>query len=104
MEALAAVRNEELRLQNAGLLQSSSSSVLVAWSSSSPAVALPPMAPLPAALFSEVGGGGRLHCDYCGKQTHVEAYCLKKKKKAQSRRDGSGRASQGTDSAGGFET
>jgi hypothetical protein len=30
MEALAAVRNEELRLQNAGLLQSSSSSALAA--------------------------------------------------------------------------
>jgi hypothetical protein len=34
MEALAAVRNEELRLHNTGLLQSSSSSVLAARSSS----------------------------------------------------------------------
>jgi len=73
MEALAAVCNEELRLQNAGLLQSSSSSssVLAARSSSSPAVAPPPQAPLPAASSSEGGGGGRLHCNYCGKKTHV---------------------------------
>ena len=42
MEALAAVRNEELRLRSAGLLQSSSSSVLAARSSSSIAVAPPP--------------------------------------------------------------
>ena len=80
MEALAAVRNEELRLQSAGLLQSSSSSVLAARSSSSKAVAPPLMAPLLAAPSSEGGGGGHLHCDYCGKKTHVEAYCYKKKK------------------------
>ena len=92
MEALAAVRNEELRLRSAGLLQSSSSSVLAARSSSSTAVTPPPKAPLSAASSSEGGGGGRLHCDYCGKKTHVEAYCFKKKK-AQSRRGGSGRAS-----------
>ena len=83
MEALAAVRNEELRLHNAGLLQSSSSSVLAARSSSSKA-APPPMAPLSAAPSSEGGGGGHLNCDYCGKKTHVQAYCCKKKK-AQSR-------------------
>ena len=92
MEALAAVRNEEQRLQNAGLLQSLSSSILAARSSSSSAVAPPPKAPLPAAPSSKVGGDGRPHCDYCGKKTHVEAYCFKKKK-AQSRRGGSGRAS-----------
>jgi len=68
------------RVFNAGLLQSSSSSVLAARSSSSPAVATPPKAPLPAAPSSEGGGGDRLHCDYCGKKTHVEAYCYKKKK------------------------
>jgi len=103
MEALAAVRNEEQRLQNAGLLQSLSSSILAARSSSSSAVAPPPKAPLPAAPSSKVGGDGRPHCDYCGKKTHVEAYCFKKKK-AQSRRGGSGRASQGTGSAGGSDT
>ena len=80
MEALAAVRNEELRLRSAGLLQSSSSSVLAARSSSSTAVTPPPKAPLSAASSSEGGGGGRLHCDYCGKKTHVEAFCFKKKK------------------------
>ena len=79
MEALAAIRNEELRLQSASLLQSSSSSVLAARSSSFKVVAPPPIAPLLAAPSSE-GGGGRLHCDYCGKKTHVEAYCYKKKK------------------------
>jgi hypothetical protein len=36
-------------------------------------------------------------------QTHVEAYCYKKKK-AQSRRGGSGRSSQGIGSAGGSDT
>ena len=91
MEALV-VRNEELRLQNAGLLQSSSSSVLAARSSSTTVVAPPPKAPLPAAPSSVGGGGGRLHCGYCGKKTHVEAFCFKKKKD-QSRRGGSGRAS-----------
>ena len=103
MEALAVVRNEELHLCSAGLLQSPSSSVLAARSSSSIAVAPPPKAPLLAASSSEGGGGGRLHCDYCGKKTHVEAFCFKKKKD-QSRRGGSGRASQGTGSAGGSNT
>ena len=105
MEALATVRNEELRLQHAGLLQSpsSSSSVLAARSSSSTAVTPPPKAPLSAASSSEGGWGGRLHCGYCGKKTHVEAFCFKKKKD-QSRRGGSGRASQGTGSAGGPDT
>ena len=103
MEALAVVRNEELRLHSTGLLQSSSSSVLAARSSSSTAVAPPPKTPLPAAPSSEGGGGGRLHCDYFGKNTHVDAYCFKKKK-AQSRRGGSGRTSQGTGSVGGSDT
>ena len=101
MEALAAIRNEELSLQNAGLLQSSSSSssVLAARCSSSPAVAPSPKAPLPAASSSEGEGGGHLNCNYCGKKTHVEAVCFKKKKD-QSRRGGSDRSSQGTGGAG----
>ena len=69
----------------------------------SPAVAPPPKAPLSAVFSSEGGGGGRLHCDYCGKKTHVEAFCFKKKKD-QSRRGGSGHTSQGTGSAGGSDT
>jgi hypothetical protein len=92
IEALGAVRNEELRLHNAGLLQSSSSSILAARSSSSTALAPPPVMILSAVPSSEGGGVGRLHCDYCGKKTHVEAYCYKKKK-AWSRRGGSGRTS-----------
>lgn len=43
MDALAAVRNEEIRLRSAALLQSSSSLVLVACSSSK--ASTPPMAP-----------------------------------------------------------
>ena len=103
MEALAAVRNEELHLCSAGLLQSPSSSVLAARSSSSTTDTPPPKAPLSAASSSEGGGGGRLHCGYCGKKTHVKAFCFKKKKD-QSRRGCSGRASQGTGSAGGSDT
>ena len=74
MEALAAVHNEELCLQNVGLLQSLSSLVLAARSSLSSAVAPSPKTPLLAAPSFEVGGSGRLHCDYCGEKTHVEAY------------------------------
>jgi hypothetical protein len=104
MKALATVRNKELCLYNAGLLQSaSSSSILAAHSSSFAALTPPHVAPLSAAPSSEGGGGGHLHCDYCGKKTHVEAYCYKKKK-AQSRRGGSGRPSQGIGVAGGSDT
>jgi hypothetical protein len=97
MEALAAVRNEEIRLRDAGLLQSSSSSVLAARSSFK--VSPPPSgAPSSVVPSSVSGGGGGLKCDWCGRDNHAEAYCYRKK--AQSRRGG--RSSQGTSGSNGF--
>ncbi|WVZ81917.1 hypothetical protein U9M48_029243 [Paspalum notatum var. saurae] len=84
IDALTDVRNEETRLRSAGLLPSASA--LAARSAPSrPAVAPPSLpssatAPSPSARG---GGGGGLHCDYCGKDGHVEAFCYRKKKKAQ---------------------
>jgi hypothetical protein len=99
MEALAAVRNEEIRLRDAGLLQSSSSSVLAARSSFK--VSPPSGAPSSVVPSSVSGGGGGLKCDWCGRDNHVEAYCYRKKK-AQSCRGG--HSSQGTSGSNGFGT
>ncbi|KAJ1268166.1 hypothetical protein BS78_07G116100 [Paspalum vaginatum] len=81
MEALADVRNEETRLRTAGLLPSASA--LAARSSPSrplvPPLSLPSSAPASFPSARE-GGGGGLHCDYCGKDGHVEALCYRKKK------------------------
>ncbi|XP_062232511.1 uncharacterized protein LOC133929743 [Phragmites australis] len=89
MDALAAIRNEETRLRNAGLLQSPSA---LAVHSPPP----PPATPSSVAPSSRVGGSGGLHCKYCDKDGHVEDYCYRKKK-AQGRRGG--RTSQGGSSA-----
>ncbi|WVZ61780.1 hypothetical protein U9M48_011597 [Paspalum notatum var. saurae] len=79
IDALAAVRNEEIRLRSAGLLPSVSA--LAARSAPSrPAVPSLPSSPVPVPSSSARGGGGRLHCDYCGKDGHVEAFCYRKKK------------------------
>ncbi|WVZ48897.1 hypothetical protein U9M48_000291 [Paspalum notatum var. saurae] len=85
IDALTDVRNEETRLRSAGLLPSVSA--LAAHSAPSrPAVAPPSLpssatAPSPSARG---GGGGGLHCDYCGKDGHVEAFCYRKKKAQRS--------------------
>ncbi|WVZ72434.1 hypothetical protein U9M48_020898 [Paspalum notatum var. saurae] len=80
IDALAAVRNEEIRLRSAGLLPSVSA--LAARSAPSrpaiPSLSSPSPAPVPSP--SGRGGGGGLHCDYCGKDGHVEAFCYRKKK------------------------
>jgi hypothetical protein len=82
MDALAEVRNEEIRLRDAGLLQSttilSARSSADHSSSSRPAsvpLASPPVVP-PAAHGESVG----LHYDHCGSDGHVEAFCYRKKK------------------------
>jgi hypothetical protein len=72
MEALAAVRNET-RLRSAGLLQSTSFSVLVARSGilgSSPKVS--------ASVASGSSGtrnSGGLHCNHCDRDGHDEDHC-----------------------------
>jgi hypothetical protein len=91
MDALAEVRNEEVRLRDAGLLQSAS--VLAARSSTGCSTSAPPLVVPPVAR----GESGGLHCDHCGRDGHVEAFCYRKKKaqKAQARR-----SSQGTGGTG----
>jgi hypothetical protein len=92
MDALVVVRDEEVCLRDAGLLQSAT--VLAARSSSSRSssarptalvsLASPPVVP-PAAR----GESGGLHCAHCGHDGHVEAFCYRKKAHAR-------RSSQGT--------
>jgi hypothetical protein len=82
MDALAGVHNEEIRFRDAGLLQSTT--VLAALSSAG------------RSSFARPVG---LHCDHCGHDGHVEAFCYRKKNPQAHR------SSQGTDatSSGGFE-
>jgi hypothetical protein len=100
MDALAEVRNEEVHLRDAGLLQSVT--VLAARSSAARSssarhaapVPLPSPPVVPPAAHGESGG---LHCDHRDRNGHVEAFCYRKKKaqKAQARR-----SSQGTGGTG----
>ncbi|WVZ56049.1 hypothetical protein U9M48_006635 [Paspalum notatum var. saurae] len=79
IDALVAVRNEKIGLRSAGLLPSVSA--LAARSAPSrPAVPSLPSSPAPVPSSFARGGGGRLHCDYCGKDGHVEAFCYRKNK------------------------
>jgi hypothetical protein len=83
MDALTEIRNEEVRLHDAGLLQSAT--VLVArslagrFSSAHPTASVPLASPsvVPPAARGEIGG---LHCEHCGRDGHVEAFCYRKKK------------------------
>ncbi|WVZ52011.1 hypothetical protein U9M48_003107 [Paspalum notatum var. saurae] len=82
MEALGDVRNEETRLRTAGLLPSVTA---LAARSSPSRPAVPPSLPSSASVPpSTCGGVGGLHCDYCGKDGHVEAFCYRKKKARRS--------------------
>ena len=91
MEALAAVRNEETRLRSAGLLQSTSSSVLAARSG---ILGSPPKVPASAASGgSGTRNSGGLHCKHCGRDGHDEDHCYKKKRQAQSQSRRGGRSS-----------
>jgi hypothetical protein len=74
MDALAEVRNEETRLQDAGLLLVSS--VLASRSSVARPAALVP----PVASSAACGPSTGLHCDHCGRDRYVDAFCYRKKK------------------------
>jgi hypothetical protein len=91
MDALADVRNEEVRLRDAGLLQSAT--VLVARSSASRSSSARPIASVPLASPPVV------HCAHYGRDGHVETFCYRKKK-AQKAARRSLQATGGTGSAG----
>jgi hypothetical protein len=83
MDALAEVRNKEIRLCDASLLQYFT--VLAAHSSVDRSSSARPAAPVPLASPPVVppaacGESGGLHCDQCGRDVHVEAFCYRKKK------------------------
>jgi hypothetical protein len=95
MDALANIHNKEIRLRDADLLQSAT--VLAARSSAGRLPAPVPLASplvIPSAAHGESVG---FHCDHCGRDGHVEAFCYRNKKaqKAQPRR-----SSQGTGATG----
>jgi hypothetical protein len=77
MDALTEVRNEEVRLHDASLLQSAT--VLAARSSASRSLSAHPTASVllvsppvvPPAAHGESGG---LHCAHCGRDGHVETF------------------------------
>jgi hypothetical protein len=105
MDALAEVRNEEIRLHDVDLLQSAI--VLAARSSAGHSLSARPTSPVPLASHPVVppaarGESGGLHCDHCGCDGHVDAFCYRKKKaqKAQARRSSQGTGGTGS---GGFE-
>jgi hypothetical protein len=87
MNALAEVRNEEVHLHDAGLLQAAT--VLAARSSASRSssarpTALVPLASPPIVPPAARGKSGGFHCAHCGRDGHVEAFYYRKKK-AQAR-------------------
>jgi hypothetical protein len=100
MDALAEVRNEQTHLCDS-LLQSAT--VLVAHtsagrSSSARLAALVPLAsPSVVPPFAR-GESVGLHCDQCGRDGHVKAFCYRKKKahKAQARRSSKGTGGTGS--------
>jgi hypothetical protein len=97
MDVLAEVRNEEVHLHDADLLQSAT--VLAARSSASRSssarlTALVPLASPPVVPPAARGESGGLHCARCGRDGQVEVFCYRKKK-AQARR-----SSQGTGGTG----
>jgi hypothetical protein len=83
MDALTEVCNEEVRLCDAGLLQSTT--ILAAHSldsrssSARPTASVPLASPpvVPPTARDESGG---LHCAQCGRDGHVEAFYYRKKK------------------------
>jgi hypothetical protein len=75
---LAEVRNEETRLQDAGLLRLSL--VLAARSSVARPATPVSLASPPIASSVAHGASTSLHCDHYGRDGHVEAFCYKKKK------------------------
>jgi hypothetical protein len=103
MDALAEVSNEEVRLHDAGLLQSTT--VLVALSSAGHSSSAHPTALVPFASPMVVppaarGESGGLHCDHCGHDGHVEAFCYRKKKAQNAQAHRSSQGTGGTSSGG----
>jgi hypothetical protein len=105
MDALTEVHNEEVRLRDAGLLQSAI--VLAAHSSASRSSSAQPTASVslaspPVVPPAAPGESGGLHYAHYGRDAHVEAFCYRKKKaqKAQARRSSQGTGGTGSD---GFE-
>jgi hypothetical protein len=102
MDALTEVHNEEVRLRDAGLLQSAT--VLAAHSSASRSSSARPTASVllaspPVVPPTARGESGGLYYAHCGRDAHVEAFCYRKKK-AQARRSSQGTGGTGS---GGFE-
>jgi hypothetical protein len=98
MDALAEICNEEVRLHDAGLLQSAT--ILAARSSAGHFSSAHPTASVPLASPSVVppaarGESGGLHCDHCGRDEHVVSFCYRKKK-SQARRSLQGTGSTGS--------
>jgi hypothetical protein len=98
MDALVEVRNEEVHLRDAGLLQSAT--VLAARSSASRSLSARPTASVPLASSPVVppaarGESGGLHFAHCGRDGHVDAFCYRKKKAQKAHR-----SSQGTGGIG----
>jgi hypothetical protein len=82
MDALTEVRNEEICLRNADLLQSAT--VFAARSSAGRCLSACPTAPVPLASPPVVPPTARgesvgLHCNHCCRDGHVEAFCYRKK-------------------------
>jgi hypothetical protein len=99
MDALAEVRNEQVRLCDADLLQSAT--VLAARSSAGCSSSARPIDSVPLASPPVVhpaarGESAGLHCDHCGRDGYVEAFCYKKKK-AQARRSSQGTGGTGSE-------
>jgi hypothetical protein len=83
MDALTEVHNKEVRLHDAGFLQSAT--VLATRSSASRSssarpTASVPLASPPVAPPAARGESGGLHCAHCGHDGHVLAFCYRKKK------------------------
>jgi hypothetical protein len=108
MDVLAEVRNEETRIRDVVLLQSS---IVLAARSSAAHLATPVPLASPSVVPPVIRGESvGLHCNHCGRDEHVEAFCYRKRKaqKAQARRslqDIGGTGSGGSErSSAGSET
>jgi hypothetical protein len=103
MDTLVEVRNEEIHLRDADLLQSAN--VLAARSSASCSSSTHPTAPVPLASPPVVPPAARgesdgLHCVHCGHDGHVEAFCYRKKKAQKAQAHRSSQDTGGTGSGG----
>jgi hypothetical protein len=103
MDALVEVRNEEIHLRDAGLLQSAT--ILAARSSTGRSSSAHPVASMPLASPPVVppaarGESGGLHCDHCDCDGHVEAFCYRKKKAKKAQTHRSSQGTGGTSSGG----